>query len=45
LYDEGYRGHNSLEAAKKFIISNLGISSLILRSIIALEEEIKKYNA
>jgi len=45
LYDEGYRGQNSLETAKKFVISNLGISSLILRSIIALEEELKKHNA
>ena len=45
LYDEGYRGQNSLETAKNFVISNLGVSSLILRSIIALEEEIKKHNA
>lgn len=45
LYDEGYRGENSLETAKEFVISNLGISGLILRSIIALEEEIKKHNA
>jgi len=45
LYDEGYRGQNSLETTKKFIISNLGISGLILRSIIALEEELKKHNA
>jgi hypothetical protein len=45
LYDEGYRGQNSLDAAKEFLISNLGISGLILRSIIALEEEIKKHNA
>ena len=45
LYDEGYRGQNSLETAKNFVISNLGVSSLILRSIIALEEEIKKGNA
>ena len=45
LYDEGYRGENSLETAKKFVISNLGISGLVLRSIIALEEEIKKHNA
>jgi hypothetical protein len=45
LYDEGYRGQNSLESAKEFVISNLGISGLILRSIIALEEEIKNQNA
>ena len=45
LYDEGYRGQNSLETSKEFVISNLGISGLILRSIIALQEEIKKHNA
>lgn len=41
-YDEGYREANSLENTKKFLIQNLGLSGLILRSIIALKEEIKK---
>lgn len=36
-YDEGYRGENALEEAAAFLTSNLGISGLILRSIIQLE--------
>jgi len=36
-YDEGYRGENALEEAVVFLTSHLGISSLILRSIIQLE--------
>lgn len=36
-YDEGYRGENALEEAAAFLTSNLGISSLILRSIIQFE--------
>ena len=39
IYDEGFRGDNSLTRAKEFIISNLGISGLILRSVIALREK------
>ena len=39
IYDEGFRGENSLPRAKDFLISNLGISSLILRSVIALHEK------
>jgi len=39
IYDEGFRGDNSLTRAKKFLISNLGISGLILRSVIALREK------
>ena len=35
IYDEGYRGINSLESAKEFLVKNLGISGLILRSVIA----------
>ncbi len=38
IYDEGFRGDNSLVRAKEFLISNLGISGLILRSVIALRE-------
>ena len=44
IYDEGYRGKDALERAGKFLISNLGPSGLILRSIIALNEEIEKQN-
>ena len=45
MYDEGFRGKNTLDDAAKFLISNLGISGLILRSIITLKEEIKKLNS
>lgn len=38
IYDEGFRGKNSLERASNFLTSNLGISGLVLRSIIALKE-------
>ena len=44
LYDEGYRGNNALQDAKEFVVSNMGISGLILRSIISLENEIKKHH-
>jgi len=37
IYDEGYRGDDSLNRAVKFLISNLGLSSLILRSLITLK--------
>jgi len=40
IYDEGFRGEESLSRAAKFLISNLGISGLILRSIISLREKI-----
>jgi len=40
IYDEGFRGENPLESATKFLTSNLGISGLILRSIISLREKI-----
>jgi hypothetical protein len=41
IYDEGYRGINPLESVKELLVKNLGISGLILRSIIALEAAIK----
>lgn len=41
LYDEGYLGENSLEKAREFLISNLGMSGLILRSIISLKSALK----
>ncbi len=40
IYDEGYRGDDSLNRAVNFLISNLGLSALILRSIIALKSNI-----
>lgn len=41
LYDEGYRGANALVDAENFLKQNLGLSGLILRSIIALRDETK----
>lgn len=41
VYLEGYHGENPLERSKDFLVSSLGISSLILRSIIALESASK----
>jgi hypothetical protein len=39
IYDEGFRGDTPLLRATEFLISNLGISGLILRSIISLREK------
>ena len=39
IYDEGYRGENALERAATFVMNNLGLSSIILRSIIALQSK------
>lgn len=36
IYDEGYRGEDSLNRAVQFLVSNLGLSALILRSVISL---------
>ncbi len=36
-YDEGYRGENAFEEAAAFLTSHLGISGLILRSVMQLE--------
>ena len=40
IYDEGFRGKNPLLRATEFLTSNLGISGLILRSIISLREKL-----
>ena len=40
IYDEGFRGTTPLSRASSFLISNLGISGLILRSVIVLREKI-----
>jgi len=39
IYDEGFRGGDSLLRAAEFLTSNLGISGLVLRSIISLREK------
>lgn len=39
IYDEGFRGEEPLFRAAEFLTSNLGISGLILRSIISLREK------
>ena len=41
IYDEGFRGENPLLRASEFLASNLGISGLVLRSIITLREKSK----
>jgi len=41
IYDEGYRGEKSLSRATQFLTSNLGISALVLRSIISLHEKLE----
>ena len=40
IYDEGYRGENSLRRAADFVLNNLGLSGIILRSVIALQSKI-----
>ncbi len=37
IYDEGFRGNDALETSSKFLTENLGISSLVLRSLIFLD--------
>ena len=41
IYDEGFRGKGSLLRASEFLTSNLGVSGLILRSVITLREKLK----
>lgn len=40
-YDEGYRGEHALDEAAAFLTSHLGLSALILRSIIQLENALQ----
>ena len=40
-YEEGHIGLNPLEKAKDFLVLNLGISGIILRSIISLKSSLK----
>tara|TARA_B100000029_G_scaffold263762_1_gene259921 strand:- start:374 stop:721 length:348 start_codon:yes stop_codon:yes gene_type:complete len=42
LYDEGYRGDNALKESVNLLIQNLGLSGLILRSIISLKNQLQK---
>ena len=37
IYDKGFRGNNALEKSSKFLTESLGISGLILRSLIFLD--------
>ena len=43
-YDEGWRGINALDVAATFLKSHLGISGLILRAIIQLDQSMGKNN-
>ena len=40
LYDEGYRGNDALKESANMLIQNLGLSGLILRSLISLKNHI-----
>ena len=42
VYDEGFRGDDSLNRTVTFLVANLGISGLILRSLITLREYLSK---
>jgi len=42
LYDEGYRGNNALAESVNMLIQNLGLSGLILRSLISLKNQLEK---
>lgn len=37
IYDEGFRGNDALERTAKFLLSSLGLSGLLTRSVIALD--------
>ncbi|MCA9827495.1 MAG: hypothetical protein KC444_03765 [Nitrosopumilus sp.] len=41
IYDEGFRGEGHLLRASEFLKSNLGISGLVLRSIISLRQTLE----
>lgn len=41
-YDEGYRGEHALEEAAAFLTSHLGLSGIILRSILELEAALRQ---
>lgn len=41
IYDEGFRGKDSLSRTAQFLTTNLGVSGLVLRSIITLRDKIE----
>lgn len=43
-YDEGYRGENAIEEAATFLTSHIGLSGLILRSVMQLNQSLNKNN-
>jgi hypothetical protein len=40
LYDEGYRGNDALNESVNMLTQNLGLSGLILRSLISLKNKL-----
>jgi hypothetical protein len=42
LYDEGYRGNDALNESANMLTQNLGLSGLILRSLISLKNKLGK---
>ena len=40
IYDEGYLGDDALSRAFKFLTTNLGLSALVLRSVISIRGNI-----
>ena len=42
LYDEGYRGDDALNDSANMLVQNLGLSGLILRSLISLKNELER---
>tara|TARA_B110000438_G_scaffold7575_1_gene7387 strand:- start:88 stop:426 length:339 start_codon:yes stop_codon:yes gene_type:complete len=40
IYDEGFLGDDALSRAFSFLTTNLGLSALVLRSIISIREKI-----
>ena len=42
LYDEGYRGDDALNDSANMLIQNLGLSGLILRSLLSLKNKLGK---
>ena len=42
IYNEGFLEENSLEKVRDFLTSNLGVSGLILRSIISLKSALEE---
>ena len=45
VYDEGFRGHDALDRTVRLVVSGLGLSGLVLRSVIALKAHIEGQGA